>query len=164
MTRYGELLESTGRPVEAQKILGRHLQKYRKDLDLTLAPVAARLNASPAKLSRIENGESRVSDDDLHQLLTTYDVTDRRERQTLLTFNSRLARGQWWDSFPTMDSRLSSLLVLESFAPIMHTYETLCIPGLLQTRAYAAAVIGLAGGPRNRPGSGSRCGYAANRS
>jgi len=148
MTGDGELIASTGRPVEARAILGGQLRLYRDAGNLTIAAAATRISVSAAKLSRIEGGKNPVSDDDLCRLLELYEVADPQERYAVLTFNSRLNKGQWWDDYTAvLDTWFSSFLVVESMAAEIRSYETLYIPGLLQTRSYAEALIRLHGAP-----------------
>jgi transcriptional regulator with XRE-family HTH domain len=148
MTGDGELVASKGRPVEARGILGRQLRAYRDACNLTITAAAARVGFSAAKLSRIEGGKIPVSDDDLCSLLELYGVADGQERYAVLTFNSRLDRGQWWDDYTAvLDSWFTSFLVVESMATESRSYESLYIPGLLQTQRYAEALIRLHGAP-----------------
>lgn len=148
MTVYGQLFASAGRPVEAQEIFGRQLRLCREDRGLMLVAAADHINASTAKLSRIEGGKIRISEEDLDQLLTLYGVTEAAERHALFKFCARLRKGQWWDRHTAvLGSSFCSFLVLESIAERIFTYETLYIPGPLQTPAYAEAVIGLHDAP-----------------
>lgn len=136
--------EPKGRPNEAHQILGRQLRHFRETRDITAAAAGRAIGASESKISRIECGKSRISDDDLHRLLEFYQVADREERRALLEFASRLARGRWWDDYSAvLDGWFCSYLVLESIAQHIRTYEVRYVPGLLQTRAYAEAVVRL---------------------
>jgi transcriptional regulator with XRE-family HTH domain len=115
-----------------------------------IATAGRAIGASESKVSRIECGKNRVSDDDLHELLALYQVTDRDERQAIFEFASRLAKGQWWDEYSTaLDGWFCSYLVLESIAQHIRTYEVRYVPGLLQTRAYAEAVVRLHAGDKD---------------
>lgn len=90
----------------------------------------------------IERGKITVKEADLHRLLDLYGVTDQGQRNALLEFARRLNNPQWWDKYrDVVDGWLRSYLILESIAERIRTYEVRFIPGLLQTPAYAEAVI-----------------------
>jgi hypothetical protein len=102
------------------------------------------IGASPSKISRLEGGKCAIKEADLDNLLNLYGVTDGGERQALLEFASRLNDWKSWDPRgDVVDGWLSSYLVLESIAQTIRTYEATFIPGLLQTPAYAEAVVRL---------------------
>jgi hypothetical protein len=46
----------------------------------------------------------------------------------------------WWDAYGDVPQRV--YIALETDAASLHTYEPIVIPGLVQTPAYAQAVIG----------------------
>jgi transcriptional regulator with XRE-family HTH domain len=136
--------DSKGRPDDARKMLGRRLRALREAKGLSPAAAGRCIEGSESKISRIEGGRIRVKHDDVYQLLTLYGVTDPRERQALLLLACRLEGGQWWDAYDdVLDGWFCSYLVLESIAQHIRTYEVRFIPGLLQTAAYAEAVIRL---------------------
>jgi uncharacterized small protein (DUF1192 family) len=100
------------------------------------------LGASVSKITRMERGQVAVKDADLSSLLTLYGVTDGEERLALLQLNNRLNEAKWWTGPDTsLAGWFCSYLVLESIADYIWTYENRFIPGLLQTAAYAEAVI-----------------------
>ena len=135
--------ESTSdRPDEAQGLLGHYLRRWREAAGLTPAAAGRRLDCSASKISRIERGRSGVKDDDLDRLLTTYAVNDPKHRQTVSELAVRLNTPQWWDEYAdVLESWFRSYLVLESMVELIRTYEARFIPGLLQTQAYAEAVV-----------------------
>lgn len=134
--------ETGGRPDEAHELLGRQLRLLREAGGVTPTAAGRHIGGSASKISRIECGRCKVKEDDLHRLLNLYGGTDRRHRQALLEFAGRLAGGQWWDGYrDVVDDWFRSYLVLESIAQVIRTYEVRFIPGLLQTRAYAEAVV-----------------------
>jgi hypothetical protein len=111
-----------------------------------LSPTEAgrHIDGSGSKISRIEWGRIKVKEDDIYHLLALYEVTDPHERNALLELARRLDTRQWWEAHgDLLDGWFCSYLVLESIAQHIRTYEVRFIPGLLQTPAYAEAVIRL---------------------
>ncbi|HEY2242181.1 MAG TPA: helix-turn-helix transcriptional regulator, partial [Streptosporangiaceae bacterium] len=108
---------------------------------LTLEEVADHLECSPAKVSRIENGQVAVRIQDARELLDLYDVGDE-QRDPLLQM-VRQARGRgWWSSYADLlDEGGQTLLSLEDEASTILVYETNFITALLQSRRYAWELV-----------------------
>lgn len=135
--------ESRARPDDAYKMLGRLLRSVRDEAGISPGAAARHISGSASKISRIEGGQVKIKEDDLHELLTLFKVTDTDEWQAMLQFVCRLNNGQWWDPYrDVLDGWFLSYLVMESIARHIRTYELLYVPGLLQTRRYAEAVVG----------------------
>jgi len=133
-----------GRPDDAREVLGRRLRFLREATGLSPTDAGRHIGGSGSKISRIEWGRIKVKEEDVYQLLALYGVTDRHERKALLELARRLDTRQWWDAYSDLlDGWFCSYLVLESIAQHIRTYEVRFIPGLLQTPAYAEAVIRL---------------------
>jgi hypothetical protein len=97
---------------------------------------------SLSKIIRIEAASSGISANDLKALLRLYGVTEPEQVNLLLAL-ARGARGRsWWS--PYRDVAPASLLQLieyESAASVVRQFETMFIPGILQTADYAHSVI-----------------------
>lgn len=136
--------EVPSRPDDAHAMLGRQLRVLRETRGVSRSTAGRRIGGSESKISRIECGRIGVKEADLHALLDLYDVTDARQRQAMLELTCRLSHQQWWHPYrDTLGGWFCSYLVLESIAEYIRTYEVRFIPGLLQTRAYAEAVVRL---------------------
>jgi transcriptional regulator with XRE-family HTH domain len=134
--------EANGRPDIAHAILGRQLNALRELAGISPEAASACLRCDKSKISRIEGGKVTVKDDDLNQLLDFYGIPDKEERAAFLGFNARLNEPKWWRPYGhALPSWFCSYLVFESAATQILTYERHFIPGLLQTRAYAEAII-----------------------
>jgi transcriptional regulator with XRE-family HTH domain len=134
--------EPKGRPDEAHEIFGRQLRYLRESQRVSPSGAGRHIEGSASKISRLETGRVGVKEDDLLRLLALYGVTDTLQISAMLQFASCLNGRQWWrDENTVSDGWLSSYLVLESIAEQIRTYEVRFIPGLLQTAAYAEAVI-----------------------
>jgi transcriptional regulator with XRE-family HTH domain len=121
--------------------LAAELHRLRTASHLTLEEVASHLECSPAKVSRIENGQVAVRIQDARELLDLYDVDG--ERSTALLQMVRLARGKgWWAAYADLlDESAQTRLSLEDEASAILVYETNLVTALLQTRRYAWEVL-----------------------
>jgi transcriptional regulator with XRE-family HTH domain len=121
--------------------LAAELHRLRTASHLTLEEVADHLECSPAKISRIENGQVAVRIQDARELLDLYDV-DEEQRTSLLQM-VRQARGKgWWSDYADLlDESGQTLLSLEDEASSILVYETNLVTPLLQTRRYAWELI-----------------------
>jgi transcriptional regulator with XRE-family HTH domain len=135
--------DGTGVTDPAQRYLGAQLRRLRETCGITREAAAQSLRCTEPKISRLEMGTSRVKDTDLDLLLTLYKVTSHAEREAMLTLARRLTQWQWWHNYrDVVPEWLRSYFVLESITETVRTYEPRFIPGLLQTRAYAHALMG----------------------
>jgi transcriptional regulator with XRE-family HTH domain len=124
-------------PLMRRRRLAAELHRLRAASHLTLEDVADHLECSPAKVSRIENGQVAVRIQDARELLDLYEV-DEEQREPLLAM-VRQARGKgWWSDYSDLlDEGGQTLLSLEDEASAILVYETNLITPLLQTRRYA---------------------------
>lgn len=99
--------------------------------------VAERLQFSPSKVSRLENGLRGVSTRDINDLCDLYDVRGR-ERQQLVDLAAEGKQRAWWQS---RDLPYSNYVGLEAAAASIRDVGLGVVPGLLQTPAYARAVL-----------------------
>jgi hypothetical protein len=89
------------------------------------------------ELGRVGSKERDVSD-----LLTLYGVTDEGERAEMMALTRDANRPGWWHRYnDVLPSWFLNYIGLESATALIRTYEVQFIPGLLQTHAYARAVI-----------------------
>jgi hypothetical protein len=102
--------------------------------------VARRLEWSASKVSRIETGQSRVQTGDVRDLLDVYGITDQATAEALVQLAREARRRGWWTRYTDVLGS-GTYVGLEAEAAELHTYESMFIPGLLQTEDYARAVI-----------------------
>jgi Domain of unknown function (DUF5753) len=80
----------------------------------------------------------------LRLLLTLYGITDRAEREQLLTLASRANQPGWWHRYQdVLPPWFQAYIGLEESAQSIRSYDAQFVPGLLQTEEYAAAVLAL---------------------
>jgi transcriptional regulator with XRE-family HTH domain len=126
-------------PTVRQRRLAQALRELRHEAGLTQDAVAARMGWHTSKLFRLENARSpRVDWLDVKELMDMYGVrSPHREALIQLARDARMMG--WWT--PYRDVFTGSYVALEDEASAMRLYCPELIPGLLQTEAYARAVI-----------------------
>lgn len=131
-----------GGPVVGRRLLAADLRRYRLAAGLTIEDVARHLECSPAKVSRLETGAVKVGVQDLRALLELYDVTGAERDELFALVRQSRTRG-WWQEFTDVVPPGSARFYgLEDGATRIAQHTTSLVPGLLQTEAYAAALIG----------------------
>jgi transcriptional regulator with XRE-family HTH domain len=126
-------------PTVRRRRLGSELRKLRELRGMTAEEVAARLLVSQSKISRLENGRRSISQRDVRDLCSVYAVEDHRIVDSLMQMAKESRQQGWWHAFG--DVPYSVYIGLETEAASVRNYESLLIPGLLQTREYAHAVV-----------------------
>ena len=126
-------------PTVRQRRLAQALRELRHEAGLTQDAVAARMGWHTSKLFRLENARSpRVDWLDVKELMDLYGVrSPHREAFIQLAKDARMMG--WWT--PYRDVFTGSYVALEDESSAMRLYCPELVPGLLQTEAYARAVI-----------------------
>jgi transcriptional regulator with XRE-family HTH domain len=134
----------THSPIVRRRRLAAELARLRQESGRTLEEVAAVLECSPSKISRIETAAVTCRVQDLRDLLDVYAVP-AADRPPLIDL-ARQSRGRgWWYSYSDLIGEpFQTLVGLEDEASRIMLYEPHGIPGLLQTPEYAQAVMGRA--------------------
>jgi transcriptional regulator with XRE-family HTH domain len=125
-------------PTLRQRELGTRLRQLRTRLGLTVEKVGDELMCSATKISRIETGHRRPSLRDVRDLCKLYDVSDS-DTDELMDL-ARMAREPgWWSQYG--DLNLDPYIGLEQDASSITCFSSYYVPALLQTEAYARAII-----------------------
>ncbi|MFE3128552.1 helix-turn-helix domain-containing protein [Streptomyces hydrogenans] len=132
-------MASSVNPTVRRRRLGQELRKLREGKGMTAEQVAERLLVSQSKISRLENGRRSISQRDVRDLCGVYEVDDEAMVNSLMQMAKDSRQQGWWHAFG--DIPYSVYIGLETDAQSLRVYEPQIIPGLLQTRAYATAVI-----------------------
>ncbi|MGW0468264.1 helix-turn-helix domain-containing protein [Streptomyces sp. NPDC003027] len=132
-----------GEPTVRRRRLGSELRRLREAAGLKLDDVQERVpSINVPKVSRIETARIGVKAADLDALLDLYGVDDVAKRALLHSLAKDGARRGWWQTYRDIISpAYADLISLEADAASMRSYQTVLIPGLLQTAAYARATI-----------------------
>ncbi|GAA2457556.1 helix-turn-helix transcriptional regulator [Streptomyces macrosporus] len=126
-------------PTVRRRRLGQELRRLREQKGMTAEEVAERLLVSQSKISRLENGRRSISQRDVRDLCGVYEVEDRRIVESLMQMAKESRQQGWWHAFG--DIPYSVYIGLETDAASLRVYEPQVVPGLLQTQAYAEAVV-----------------------
>jgi transcriptional regulator with XRE-family HTH domain len=122
------------------------LKQLREQAGLTIEQAVNELSKkhgrwSRPKLSRIENRQQGVKPRDVEQLLDLYQA-DAKTRDHLLTLAETANERGWWLTYRRdLPEDFHPVFNLEIAATALMQFETLLVPGLLQTADYARAVI-----------------------
>ncbi|MGN9909415.1 helix-turn-helix domain-containing protein [Phytohabitans sp. LJ34] len=131
-----------GGPTVLRILLGSQLRKLREANGVTREAAGWEIRASESKISRMELGRVGFKERDVADLLTLYGVHDKTEREALLALARQANTQGWWQRFSdVLPSWFQAYLGLESSAGMIRTYEVQFVPGLLQSREYARAVV-----------------------
>jgi transcriptional regulator with XRE-family HTH domain len=121
------------------------LRELREASGLTLTEVSEQIEVNQGSLSRIETGERGTTPVLVRALLDCYAVTDTELRDDILDLvrADKEQQKPWWRKYSTVltPTRYDGYLALEAGAIGLANYQPLLVPGLLQTKDYARAVI-----------------------
>jgi hypothetical protein len=135
-------------PTALRIAVGGQLRKLREKSGITREAAGEHIRGSHAKISRLELGRTGFKERDIRDLLTLYGVTDPEEREAFLDLVRKANQPGWWHRYSDLlPPWFETYLGLEHAAKSIRTYEGTLVPGLLQTEAYARAVVAL--GHRN---------------
>ena len=120
--------------------LAAELRRLREAAQLTCDEVAARLDCSASKISRIETGRVLVSPRDVRDLLSIYGVPEV-QRDSLIQLARETRQKGWWHTWGDVQPHFATYLGMESEASEIRQYTVVRVPPLLQTEDYARAVV-----------------------
>jgi transcriptional regulator with XRE-family HTH domain len=120
------------------------LKQFREAAGLTGEQVAEQMGWSVAKVYRIEGDRVRVLARDVQRLLKLYGIGGEQAEAVLEL--ARLARVKdWWHQYSgALPEWFQFYVGLEAAASAMQEYNAELVTGLLQTEAYARAVMAAA--------------------
>lgn len=134
------MAENIGSTVPGRQ-LGRLLRELRTSAGMTVEGAARALRCTPPKLWRIERGAGPVRGREVRSICELYGVPDDLALW-LVRLAAEVGSGGWWRSYgdPLPDG-LDLYAGLEAAACRLREYHHALIPALLQTRAYASALL-----------------------
>ncbi|MFI6478889.1 helix-turn-helix domain-containing protein [Nonomuraea sp. NPDC050663] len=135
-------------PTALRILLGSQLRKLREAKGVTREEAGHLIRGSESKISRMELGRVSFKERDVSDLLSLYGVEDTKARQAVLDLVVQANEPGWWQRFnDLLPTWFQSYVGLEEAASRIRTYEVQFVPGLLQTKEYARAVVtaGVAG-------------------
>lgn len=127
-------------PVLRRRQAGSRLRQLRESAGKSLSDVAAYLECSAAKISRIETGRLLARVPDVRNMLDLYDIGEPQRTEILDLVRESRERG-WWHAYAdVIPEGLGTYIGLENSAVRISDYESYLVPGLFQTPEYAHAV------------------------
>jgi hypothetical protein len=124
-------------------LLGTVLRRLRIKKGVSAKEAGYHIRGTESKISRMETGKVSFKERDVADLLTLYGVSDPKERGQILNLVNEANTLGWWHTFnESLPGWFEAFVGLETAASIVRTYEVQYIPGLLQCREYARAVVG----------------------
>jgi transcriptional regulator with XRE-family HTH domain len=129
-------------PTARRMVLGSQLRRLREAKGISREDAGYAIRGSGSKISRVELGRVSFKERDVADLLTLYGITDEHERDLFLALVRESNQPGWWQRYnDLMPHWFQDFIGLEESASRIQTYETSFIPGLMQTEAYARAVM-----------------------
>lgn len=125
-------------PTVRQRELGLRLRNLRLRHEWTVDKVAEELMCSAAKVSRLETGARKPSLRDVRDLCAIYGVSES-EASGLMKLAKEAREQGWWTRYE--DLNLTPYIGLEQDASAITAYSMYYLHGLVQTEAYAEAII-----------------------
>ena len=129
-------------------ILGTELAKLRERTGLSLKDVERELEFDQSWVSRVEHGERGMKAKDVRSLLDLYGrhtaiEDDQREELLSIARAGFSGKPDWWRklSGKGLKPKFDLLIAAESGARAINVWHGQIVPGVLQTEAYARALI-----------------------
>lgn len=128
-------------PTVRLRRLAAELRRLRADAGLTREDVTERTAITGTTLYRVEHAQARPQKRTLLGLLNLYDVQGA-QRDELLAMAQRAGELGWLRPYHSeLPEEYTAYISFESEAWEVRNYESLFVPGLLQTEAYTRAVV-----------------------
>ncbi|GII78979.1 transcriptional regulator [Sphaerisporangium rufum] len=129
-------------PTALRILLGSQLRRLREQKGISREDAGHQIRGSESKISRMELGRVGFKERDVADLLTFYGVEDAEARSVVMSLLRQANEPGWWHRFnDLLPSWFQAYVGLEEAASRIRTYEVQFVPGLLQTKEYARAVI-----------------------
>ncbi|MFE5259345.1 MULTISPECIES: helix-turn-helix domain-containing protein [Streptomyces] len=131
-----------GRPTVRSRRLGTALRAYRLAAKMDQLQAAEVIAAHQTRVSRIETGHVSARPLEIRALLDAYAVHDPDVRTKLEELARQSKRRGWWlEHAAHLRPDYVDHIALEDDATYIREWQPVLVPGLLQTSAYAEAVV-----------------------
>jgi hypothetical protein len=128
-------------PVVAAWELALRLRQRRDEVGVEVKTITQALSFTRNYWSAVENKRTLLSEENLIKLMELLEF-DQAERAELLELRAVAKERGWWTRYSALlDNEVQRLIGLESGAKSIRDYESLLMPGLLQTADYARAIM-----------------------
>ncbi|GED83047.1 transcriptional regulator [Streptomyces sp. 6-11-2] len=128
-------------PTVLRMVLGKRLRHLRERAGVSFEDAARAIEVTPLTVRRIEKAEVGLRIPYVKELLRTYGVP-AAEIDDFVTLAREANRPGWWYKYrDVLPEWFKAYVSLESEASVIRLYEPHYVPGLLQTRDYATALM-----------------------
>jgi transcriptional regulator with XRE-family HTH domain len=127
-------------PKVRRRRLGNELRQLRELAEYTIEQVAARLEVSDSKISRIENGQVGATPRDVRDMAALYGVTGQR-MENLMQLARETREKPWWHEYSDLKLDQLDYAGYEAEASSILMFAPMILPGLVQTADYARVII-----------------------
>lgn len=134
------MVDTTGDPTAPRFQLASEIKAARERTGMSPRQVAAHLKNTDATVRRWERGEGAPRHTDLEAMFRLYKISDPDQQAMLEEMRVQAGQKVWYSRFNPND-QMARMLGFEGAATEIWIWERSLITGLLQTEAYARAVI-----------------------
>jgi transcriptional regulator with XRE-family HTH domain len=117
------------------------LRELREQRGFDSATFAKRVGFTPANWSHVEHGRRVLTTNTIGPVLALLEVDAEEQEELLALLEAGKQRGWWAKSSALIGPELQRLYGMEFGAQSIRSYDSLVVPGLLQTEDYARALI-----------------------
>ncbi|WP_040785090.1 Scr1 family TA system antitoxin-like transcriptional regulator [Nocardia pneumoniae] len=128
-------------PTVARWELVLRLRELREQRGFDSAGFAKRVGFTPANWSHVEKGRRVLTGNTIGPVLELLEVEPEERAELLALLEASKQRGWWAKSSALIGPELQRLYGMEYGAQSIRSYDSLVVPGLLQTEDYARALI-----------------------
>ncbi|MGK8521277.1 Scr1 family TA system antitoxin-like transcriptional regulator [Nocardia asteroides] len=128
-------------PTVARWELVLRLRELREQRGFDSAGFARRVGFTPANWSHVEKGRRVLTTKTIGPVLELLEVEAEERAELLALLEASKQRGWWAKSSALIGPELQRLYGMEHGAQSIRSYDSLVVPGLLQTEDYARALI-----------------------
>ncbi|MFI5781955.1 helix-turn-helix domain-containing protein [Nocardia sp. NPDC051570] len=126
--------------VRLRRLAG-EIRRAREALEMSREAVTQQTRINEATLYRIETAKVKPQKRTLSTLLDLYDIGEPRRSELMALLSESSKQGWLQPYFDDFREVYSSYISFEAESTTIYNYESLFIPGLLQTEDYARSVI-----------------------
>jgi len=128
-------------PTVLRMVLGKRLRQLREQAGVSFEDAARAIEVTALTVRRIEKAEVGLRIPYVRELLHTYGVPAAEIDDFLALAREANQPGWWYKYRDVLPEWFSAYVSLESEASVIRLYEPHYVPGLLQTRDYATALM-----------------------
>lgn len=128
-------------PTVRGRRLAAELRRLRESMGLTIDQAAVESGISKSTISRLENALTPAKQPQIWALVHAYGIDEDGAADLVELSRTAAQRGWWRDYRGILTNEISVYIGFETEAKTLREYESMIIPGLLQTEAYATEII-----------------------